>query len=109
MKVWLVKVAYWYDAEAPRDTLECDVKAFLSENAAIKELERVIREDWTTEVDVEGDAKSLADCRGMQQDNVSRKYSDWYYSEDGKLAWGFFSGSHGYKGEVVEIEVADDR
>jgi hypothetical protein len=109
MKIWCVKVSYWYDQEAPRDTLECDVKLFSSKKAAVDELERVIREDWTTEVEVDGETKRLSDCRGMQEggSDSSRKYCDWYYSEDGTLAWTFFWNSHGYKGEVVEVDAPD--
>lgn len=109
MKLWCVKVAYYYGEEAPSDELAMDTKLFKSEEEAVKELERVIREDWTTEVRVDDDdkRKSLADCRGMQEDEDSRKYSEWYYSEDGKLAWVQYGSTHSYRGEVVEIEVPE--
>ena len=44
MKIWAVKVAYYYSDEAPRDTLECDVKLCSSKTAAIDELNRIIRD-----------------------------------------------------------------
>jgi len=107
MKLWCVKVTYYYDEEAPRDTLECDVKLFTNEEDAVKELNSIIANDWTAEVEVNGDTKLLADCRGMQQDESSRRFSDWYYSEDGKLAWAVGT-THAYKGQVVEIGVQSE-
>ena len=108
MKIWAVKVAYYYSDEAPRDTLECDVKLCSSKTAAIDELNRIIRDDWTTTIpdenSVDGE-KLLADCRGAQEDPDTRKYSDWYYAEDGMLAWSMFSDGHGYRGEVVQLEI----
>ncbi len=105
MQIWCVKTAYYYYCESPSEEIACDVKLFASEEDAVRELNRIIREDWTSEVEVNGDTKSLADCRGMQQDEGSRKYSDWYYSEDGKLAWHLCDGSFSYRGEVVKLEV----
>ena len=81
------------------------MKLFASEDAAVRELNRAIREDWTSEIEIDGETKSLADLRGMQQDEDSRKYSDWYYSEDGKLAWHQCGSSFSYRGEVVKLEV----
>lgn len=108
MKVWAVKVTYHYSEEAPKDTLECDVKLCANKKSAIDELNRIIRDDWTTTIpdknSVDG-VKLLADCRGAQEYPDSRKYSDWYYDKDGMLAWSMFSDGHGYKGEVVQLEV----
>lgn len=103
--VWCVKTACYYYGESPSDEIACDVKLFASEEAAVRELNRAIREDWTSEIEIDGETKSLADMRGMQQDEDSRKYSDWYYSEDGKLAWRLCDGSFSYRGEVVKLEV----
>lgn len=105
MEIWCVKTACYYYCESPSDEIACDVKLFAYEEDAIGELNRVIREDWTSEVEMDGETKSLADCRGMQQDKGSRKYSDWYYSKDGKLAWHLCEGSFSYRGEVVKLEV----
>ena len=105
--VWAVQVSYHYGEESYKDELETDVKLFTNFADAVKELERVIRHDWTAEV--EGDdymhPKSLADMRGHASDEDSVKYSDWYYSEDGTTAWAFYSDGHGYKGEVVQLPV----
>ena len=109
MKLWCVKVAYYYEEESPRDTLECDVKLFASKEEAVNELERAIRRDWTVELEVnengEDVTKELADCRGKYE-YASIKWSDWYYSEDGTLAWSY-CGTHGYKGWVEEIEIPE--
>lgn len=105
MELWIVKVAYYYAEECCRDTLETDVKVCATEAEAVKELDYVIRHDWTAEVSVDGEAKSLADCRGMSEDDDSPKYASWYCSEDGKKAWFFGSTGSGYKGEVVKLEV----
>lgn len=101
--MWCVKTAYYYGEESPRDTLECDVKLFASKEEAVKELERIIRHDWMTEVFVtdEDERKMLADCRGKYE-YASIKWSDWYYSEDGTLAWSYDGTAHGYKGWVEE-------
>lgn len=105
MELWCVKVACWYGEEAPGAELACDVKLCRSEEDAIKELNRVIREDWTSEIEIDGETKSLADLRGMRQDEDSCKYSEWYYSEDGKLAWHQCGSDFAYRGEVVKLEV----
>ena len=99
-KRWLVKVGYCYPSEAPRDTLEMDVRIFKSEAEAVEALNGIIREYWTAETEY----GALADCRGRSQ-GESGKWDDWSYSEDGKLAWCFFGDGHGYKGEVKEVEI----
>lgn len=108
MKVWAVKVAYVYSGESPKDTLECDVKLCVSKKAAVAKLNRIIRDDWATTIPdeniVDGE-KLLADCLGAQEDTDSRKYSNWYYAKDGTIAWSMFDDGHGYKGEVVQLEV----
>lgn len=101
---WAVQTVDYYESECYRDTLEMDVKLYDSKLDAIDELERIIRDDWTTEVDVDGETKMLADCRGMSETD-SVKYSSWHYSEDGTLAWSFYDNGSGHKGEIVEIEV----
>lgn len=105
MRLWCVKVSYYYAGECCRDTLETDVKLFESRDKAVKALEDIIRHDWMSEIPVDGKVRNLADCRGMPEDGVApSKYSDWYYSEDGEMAWCFLSTGSGYKGEVVEIK-----
>lgn len=104
MTKWAVQTVDYYDSECYRDTLEAGVDLFDSRRDAIRELNRVIREDWTTEVDVDGETKMLADCQGMSETD-SVKYSAWYYSEDGMVAWAFCDNGSGHKGEVFEIEV----
>lgn len=111
MKRWLLKVGYYYPEENYRDTLEVDVKLFRSKEVAVKMLQETIRSDWTCEVDTSDGVKALADCRGMEEEIAGEpagKYASWSYSEDGCLAWCFFSDGHGYKGEVVEVEVPND-
>ena len=107
IKVWAVKVSYHYSEESYQHELDTDVKLFRKKEDAIKELERIIRDDWTAEV--EGDdylhPKSLADVRGQASDEDDVKYSHWYYSEDGTVAWAFYTDGHGYKGEVVELTI----
>ncbi len=104
MKLWALKVAYCYSDECYRDTLCMDVSLYSNKDLAIGALNQTIRSDWTTEVDTEDGVKALADCRGMSESD-STKYSSWHYSEDGTEAWAFFGDGHGYKGEVVELEV----
>ena len=104
MSRWAVKTADYYDGECYRDTLETDVSLFETRREAILELNRVIRDDWTTEVDVDGETKMLADCQGMSETDIV-KYSAWHYSEDGTIAWAFIDNVSGHKGKVVEIEV----
>ena len=106
MELWIVKVAYYYAEECYRDTLETYVTVCKTEEAAVKVLKAIIRNDWTAEVCIDGVVKSLADCRGMSENGDMSKHSSWYYSEDGKKAWCFVSTGSGYKGEVVKLEVS---
>lgn len=102
-KVWCVKESNWYAEGAPRDELCTTVRLFRTREEALEEISRIIREDWTSEVVVDGESKPMADCKGMaEQDSV--KWSDWYYSEDGALAW-FTRGSASYRVEANEIEL----
>ena len=103
MKLWCVKVSYYYGEEMPEHTLATDVKLFMNEEDAVEELNRTIRDDWTTEVMVDGEQMSLADCPGVWRESA-------YYSEDKKSAWAFFwdEEDHGYKGEVSQIEVKEE-
>ncbi len=100
MKLWGVKVAYHYGDEMPAHSLEMDVKLFPNEAEAIKELNRTIRDDWTTEIMVDGEVKKLADCPGASRESAC-------YSDDMRSAWAFFwdGDDHGYKGEVFQIEI----
>lgn len=104
---WAVKTADYYNDECYKDSLETSIKLFDTEKEAIDELMRIIRNDWTTEVYVGGEVKSLADCRGMSE-YESSKYSQWSYSGDGKIAWAFDESGSGHKGEVVEVAVGVD-
>lgn len=104
MKKWAVQTVDYYECECYRDSLEMGLKLFKTKLEALNELNRVIREDWTTEVEVNGETKKLADCPGMSETD-SVKYSSWYYSEDGALAWSFYDNGSGHKGEVVEVEL----
>jgi hypothetical protein len=103
--VWCVKTACFYHGESPINEIACDVKLCASEEDAVRELNRVIREDWTSEVDVGGDTKSLADCRGIRLNEDSLNYLEWHYSEDGKLAWHLCDRAFSYRGEVAKLEV----
>ena len=103
MKKWAVRTVDYYESECYRDSLEMGLKLFKTKLEAVEELNRVIREDWTTEVEVDGDTRMLADCPGMSETD-SVKYSSWYYSEDGTLAWSFYGNGSGHKGEVIEVE-----
>jgi hypothetical protein len=107
--MYAVKTAYYYDGEAPRDTLAIDVVLCDSKEDAVAKLNDIIRNDWTTEVYLKGieDPKPLADCMGMQEDQENMKWSDWFYSEDGTLAWSA-TGTHVYRGEVVNLGEGDD-
>ena len=105
MELWCVRVAYYYVDESYQNTLDIDVKLYRDKDVAIKMLEETIRSNWTCEVETACGVKALADCRGMSEDEDSPKYSSWDYSEDGMRAWCFFQDGHGYKGEVVKIEV----
>jgi hypothetical protein len=106
MKMWAVEISYYYGEEAPQHRLETDIKLCRTREAAVVELERVIREDWTAEVRVGPDYKfkPLADMRGQSEMEDDIKWSDWCYTEDGETAWLFY-GDTGYKGKVVEIEI----
>lgn len=107
MKLWVVKVVYRYENEDWRWALDTDVKLFKKESDAIKALNDIIRSDWTTEVfyDISKcEMRLLADCPGSSE--VKSCYeSRWYYSIDKKTAWAYFTDGHGYKGEVVELNV----
>lgn len=109
--MYAVKVAYHYKDESPRDALAIDVVLCDSKEDAVAKLNGIIRNDWTTEVyengDYEREPVPLADCRGKQADPDSVRYSDWYYAEDGTLAWAEDAG-YAYRGEVVELGEADD-
>ena len=106
MTKWAVQTVDYYEPECYRDPIETGLKLFDTRLEAIDELNRVIREDWTTEVEVDGETKMLADCYGMSED-YSVKYSSWYYSDDGTLAWSFYDNGSGHKGEVVEVELKE--
>ena len=103
MKKWAVQTVDYYESACYRDSLEMGLKLFKTKLEAVEELNRVIREDWTTEVEVDGNTRKLADCPGMSETD-SVKYSSWYYSEDGTLAWSFCDNGSGHKGEVIELE-----
>lgn len=103
-KLWAVMESCHYGYESYRDELSTGVRLFKDKAKAIEELERIIRNDWTVEVDVDGETKSLADCRGYPYDDYP-KHSECHYNEDGTLAWAFFSDDHGYRGEVCEVKV----
>ena len=105
IKKWAVQTVDYYEGENYRDSLEMAVKLFNTEEEAIRELNRAIRCDWTTEVVVDEEYVYLADCRGMSELVDSVKYSEWYYSDDGKLAWAFYGAGSGHKGEVFEVEL----
>ena len=105
MTKWAVQTVDYYEQECYRDSIEMDIRLFDTKLEAVEELNRIIRDDWTTEVDVDGDVRMLADCPGKSE-MESEKYSSWYYSEYGTWAWAFNS-SGGHKGEVFEIEVDD--
>lgn len=105
MELWCVKVAYYYGDESYQNTLDIDVNLYRDKDVAIKMLEETIRSNWTCEVETEDGVKALADCRGMSEVADDPKYSSWHYSEDGMRAWCFFTDGHGYKGEVVKLEV----
>lgn len=104
MTKWAVETVDYYDSECYRDTLEMGLSLFDTRRDAIRELNRVILDDWTTEVDVDGEKKMLADCQGMSETD-SVKYSSWYYSGDGTIAWAFYPSGGGHKAEVFEIDV----
>lgn len=102
--MFALKVAYYYPDADYRHQLETSVRLYGDKDMAIKCLENEIRSDWTCEVDTDDGVKALADCRGQSETGEENdKYASWNYSEDGTLAWCFFSDGHGYKGEVVEL------
>lgn len=108
MKVFALKVAYYYPDADYRNQLETFVRLYVDKGVAIKCLEHEIRSGWTCEVEAEGGVAALADCRGQSETGEENdKYASWNYSEDGTLAWCFFSDGHGYKGEVVELEFGE--
>ena len=78
------------------------------DSRSAKELENTIRYDWTTEVELTNEkgevwAVPLADLRGYQSDPQSVKWSEVYYSEDGKCAWVQHSTGTTYRAEVVKV------
>lgn len=101
-ELWLVRVCYYEPTNPEADMLSLDTFKCNSEAEAVAGLERVIREDWTAEAEIDGVAKSLADCRGKTENDWGQ-HGSWGYTEDGKRAWMFHSDGHGYKGEVVRL------
>ena len=101
-KKWLLQVCYYEPMNHDKDKLQMDSTIYESEDVAIASLNAVIRHDWTTEVDCDGEVKALADCRGKTESSYA-DLGSWGYSADGRLAWAFFSDGHGYKGEIVPI------
>lgn len=99
---YVVRVCYYEPDNSFKDTLLMDTFACESEAEAIAQLERVIRDDWTAEVETDSGAVSLADCRGQTQGDYGQ-HGYWSYAKDGKTAWMFYSNGYGYKGEVVEL------
>lgn len=104
MKLWAVKEACRYGYESYRDELSIGTRLFTTKEAAVKCLNDIIRNDWTVEVEVDGETKQLADCMGYPYDGHP-KHSECHYNEDGTLAWAFFSDDHGYRGEVCEVDI----
>lgn len=105
---WAVRQAYYYADESPMNAMLITENFFTDEESAIKELESIIRNEWTTEVERTNEmgerwAVPLADLRGYQSDTQSMKWSDVYYSEDGRCAWVQHSTGTTYKAEVVEV------
>lgn len=105
---WAVRQAYYYADESPMNAMLITESFFTDEESAIKELESIIRNEWTTEVERTNEmgerwAVPLADLRGYQSDTQSMKWSDVYYSEDGRCAWVQHSTGTTYKAEVVEV------
>lgn len=105
---WAVRLAYYYADESPMNAILSEESLFPDEESAVKELENIIRYDWTTEVERTNEkgevwAVPLADLRGYQSDPQSIKWSEVYYSEDGKCAWVQHSTGTTYKAEVVKV------
>ena len=105
---WAVRQAYYYADESPMNAMLVEEGFFPDEESAIKELEGIIRNDWTTEVERTNErgetwAVPLADLRGYQSDSRSIRWSEVYYSEDGKCAWVQHSTGTTYRAEVVEV------
>lgn len=101
---WIVQECCYYPDEPCGRILTMSVRPYASEEDAVKILEEVIRNEWTTTVlDGIGGEVALADKRGYADCPGDPKRSEVYYSKDGKTAWAFFSDGHGYKGEVVQI------
>lgn len=80
---------------------------FDGKESAIKFIEKVIREEWTTTIKIptENDEfreELLADHRGYHSDAFSEKWSEVCYSEDGTLAWAEI-GDRVVKIEAVKV------
>lgn len=110
IRYWAVRQAYYYADESPMNAMLVEESFSLDEESAVKELESIIRNDWTTEVEQTNDkgevwAVPLADLRGYQSDPQSIKWSEVYYSKDGKCAWVQHSTGTTYKAEVVEVRI----
>lgn len=107
--MWAVVVTFHYGDECYRDELYTDVKLYKTRAEAILKLEGIIRHDWTTEVPARDESEtyeSLADRPGYPEDDTP-KHSECHYSEDKDVAWAFYTDGHGYKGEVIELEVPE--
>ena len=64
MTKWAVQTVDYYESECYRDSLEMGLKLFKTKLEALNELNRVIREDWTTEVDIDGEYRLYCDYQG---------------------------------------------
>lgn len=89
---WAVVQSEYWPGEAPSRTLFGSFAIFDTKEEAVAFIEKVIREEWTTEVEMpteedEYHQEPLADHRGYQSDEDSMKWSDVCYAEDGTEAW----------------------
>lgn len=75
---------------------------------AVKFVEHVVRDEWNVDVDVDGDKKPLADCRGYTYPEGAVKWSHVHYEDDGTAAWALGNGSF-MKINVVEEKQEGER
>lgn len=110
-KVWALVLTYDHPDKPYRNVLRSCVKLYKTEAEAVNALNDVIRNDWATVVvsyDSDGSVL-LVDLADYPEDDShgGPMHSQCYYSKDRHVAWAYYAGGRGHRGEVKELEVPE--